>query len=284
MTRILPAVGWVLLAMLLLSSCATLNYPAITSEPTNEYRYGDVVWRDLVTNMPSEAAGFYNNVFGWEIAKVVDKDPSYYTIKNRGKLIGGMIYSSKRPDDAGSEWVSLVSVESVGTSAAAIKEAGGTVYGEDYTIEGRGQVALISDPSEAFLGIIHASGGDPIVGELNDGDWLWTELWTTDPESAGAFYESFGVSITREEKGGNDYYLFKSGDEVVASMLQTPVENWRSMWVPYVKVSDAAAMAERSERFGGKVVMAPNDQVRDGSVAVIMDPSGAMLVLQEWEK
>lgn len=266
----------------MLAGCSPVSYPAITTEATNTYRYGDIVWRDLVTTDAAAVSSFYSGLFGWEITQTHDGDIDYYTINNNGRMIGGIIHPEGRSADKGSEWVSMLSVQSVENTTENVKAYGGDVYGSEFTVQGRGEVALITDPSKAFIGLIHAADGDPAALELNEGDWLWTELWTDDPEGVTPFYEAFGLRVSKEVKGGNDYYILKAGDEIVASMMKNPIENWRSQWVPYVRVEDAGATSAKAGSLGGKVVMEPNQQVRDGSVAVVMDPAGAIVVLQEW--
>ena len=264
--------------------CASVSYPAITSSPTDTYRQGDVVWHDLVTTNPGAVTKFYSDLFGWDIDMVVDADVDYYTIKNNGNLIGGIMYPEGRTEDKGSEWLTMISVASVPDAVSQVQTHGGKVYGENYAIEGRGDVALVTDPAMAFLGLIRSATGDPEATDPGDGDWLWTELWTDDPAAAMPFYERFGIEFEQEEKSGNSYYLMKSGDEVVASMIQNPIENWRSQWIPYIRVANAREMAEKAAEVGGKVVSPPSPEVRDGKVAVVMDPGGALFVLQEWSK
>jgi len=58
-----------------------------------------------------------------------------------------------------------------------------------------------------------------------------------------------------------------------------PVE---SNWLPYVRVDDAAALAGRVRDLGGEVLLAPSSEIRDGSLAIVADPSGAALALVEW--
>jgi predicted enzyme related to lactoylglutathione lyase len=53
-------------------------------------------------------------------------------------------------------------------------------------------------------------------------------------------------------------------------------------WLPYVRVADPAAVAARVEALDGEVLIAPADSVRAGSVALIADPSGAVLAVQKW--
>lgn len=41
-------------------------------------------------------------------------------------------------------------------------------------------------------------------------------------------------------------------------------------------------MLERVVSLGGKVILAPSEDIRKGSVALIADPSGAAVALQRW--
>jgi hypothetical protein len=52
--------------------------------------------------------------------------------------------------------------------------------------------------------------------------------------------------------------------------------------VSYVRVGDVDAVVARATQFGGRVLFAPSPDVRKGSVAIIADPGGAGLLVQEW--
>jgi predicted enzyme related to lactoylglutathione lyase len=75
--------------------------------------------------------------------------------------------------------------------------------------------------------------------------------------------------------------LWSSG-EARAGILQNPFEKARSAWIPYVRVDDPAALAERVPELGGRVIVAPRPEVREGTLAVVLDPSGAPVALQKW--
>jgi predicted enzyme related to lactoylglutathione lyase len=47
-------------------------------------------------------------------------------------------------------------------------------------------------------------------------------------------------------------------------------------------VSDPAAVAARAEQLGGRIVVRESPEIRKGSVAVIVDPTGAAVALQKW--
>jgi hypothetical protein len=63
---------------------------------------------------------------------------------------------------------------------------------------------------------------------------------------------------------------------------QLPWEEVQSNWLPYVKVDDPAATAARVEALGGRVLFAPSPEARNGSVALVMDPTGAAFAIQKW--
>jgi len=47
-------------------------------------------------------------------------------------------------------------------------------------------------------------------------------------------------------------------------------------------VADPAAAAARVKELGGTVVVAPAPQLRNNSLAIVLDPSGAPLALQRY--
>jgi hypothetical protein len=50
----------------------------------------------------------------------------------------------------------------------------------------------------------------------------------------------------------------------------------------YVRVADPAATAARAAQLGGRVLIAPRSDLRNGTLALIADPTGAVLALQKW--
>ena len=65
-----------------------------------------------------------------------------------------------------------------------------------------------------------------------------------------------------------------------AGILKKPVDHWDSVWLTYFGVPDPAAAAARVQSLGGKVLLPASPEVREGSMAVVSDPAGAILVLQ----
>jgi hypothetical protein len=53
-------------------------------------------------------------------------------------------------------------------------------------------------------------------------------------------------------------------------------------WLPYVLVDDPGTLADRVEGLGGRVLLPTDPSRRNGSVAIIADPTGAALTIQKW--
>jgi len=66
-----------------------------------------------------------------------------------------------------------------------------------------------------------------------------------------------------------------------AGILMNPTEHWDPLWLSYFGVKDPAAAAQRAESLGGSILLPVSPKVRDGTLAVVADPSGAVLVLQK---
>jgi len=266
----------------LLYGCAETNLPPITDSPTNTYRTGEIVWRDLVTKDASASAKFYSDVFGWKVSKSEGAVPDYYTITNRGELIGGILQFPEKSRVDGNEWLSTMSARDIAGASASITANGGQVMTEAQDVPGRGEYIIAVDPSGGILALLDADGGDPAQSKSAENDWLWSELWSNDPESVQSFYGAFGYTFKKETDDDRDYWIMKAGDSNVGGVMQNPVDNTRSMWLPYIHVADVSVMSDRVTRFGGRVISGPSDDIRNGTLALCVDPLGGFFAIQEW--
>ena len=64
--------------------------------------------------------------------------------------------------------------------------------------------------------------------------------------------------------------------------MENPSEDVKPVWLTYIGVKDPAVAAERALSLGGRIIIPPSDDLRNGTLAVVADPSGAILVLQNW--
>jgi hypothetical protein len=72
------------------------------------------------------------------------------------------------------------------------------------------------------------------------------------------------------------------GEKGYAGMLTIPWRNVKPNWLPYVKVKNPEAVAKKAESLGGMVILAPEKDVRNGSVAIVADPTGAAIAIQRY--
>jgi uncharacterized protein len=115
------------------------------------------------------------------------------------------------------------------------------------------------------------------------GSFCWVDLMTTDPVGAKAFYgELFGWEAEDMPAGEAGTYtmLRLSGDYVCALYEMGPEgreQGTPPQWFSYVSVEDADAAASRARELGGTVYGEAFDVLDSGRMAVIGDPTGAVL-------
>jgi predicted enzyme related to lactoylglutathione lyase len=246
---------------------------------------GKFVWHDLLTEDVDAVKKFYGELFGWEYRSTAL--PNYHLIEHDGRTIGGIVDMSEvDPAENQSQWVSLLSVPDVAEAVRVTRGAGGEIHVEPVEIPGRGTLAVVSDPRGALIGYVKAIGGDPPDRDAALGEFMWDELWTDDLEDSYEFYRDL-IGYNLEEKiilEDEEYIVFQSGSRPRAGVIVRPVEEVRSNWLPYLRVDDPAALSQRVEALGGHVLLSPDDEIREGTVAIVMDPSGAAVALQKWDQ
>lgn len=113
----------------------------------------------------------------------------------------------------------------------------------------------------------------------------WTDLSTSDPQKAMSFYGPlFGWEFDElpTDQGGPYIMATKDGKTVAALMQQQEDQaamGIPSMWNTYVSVDDVGDTISKVEGAGGTVMMPPMDVMDAGKMAVIVDPTGAVLCL-----
>ena len=118
------------------------------------------------------------------------------------------------------------------------------------------------------------------------GAFSWLELSTSDQNAAKTFYSSlFGWNIEDSPMGmGNDgavYTMFKLDGVAVAAAYTTMADEVKMgvppHWNLYVASDDTDKTAEHAKELGGKVLAGPFDVESYGRMAVLQDPTGAVL-------
>ena len=255
---------------------------AVSNTPTGVHESGRFVWHDLMTHDLAEVKRFYGGLFGWEFETAQEGDGVYTTIRHEGKPIGGIIALDKVAGEVHSQWLSYLSVPDVDVLADAAKERGGKVYREPFDLPERGRVSVLLDNREAFVGLVHATGGDPVFDEPVYDEWLWHELWSDEVGGSMEFYEDLlGYKRENVKLGDYDYGVLQKDGKLRGAVVEIVLEGVTPNWLPYVAVPDPAAAIAKAEALGGKVII-KSEKTGANRAAIIADPSGAAFGVHIW--
>jgi predicted enzyme related to lactoylglutathione lyase len=272
------------------------------------YIPGVPCWVDTSQPDPEAAAGFYGDLFGWELEDLMppDADGNYFFARIRGKDVAAI---SSIPEGAPrmATWNTYVAVESADETASKVGDAGGTTVMEPFDVFDAGRMAVFSDPEGAVFCVWQAkkNKGLQIVNE--HGSLNFNVLNTGDVKGAKSFYGSvFGWKTLELDGGAEMWTLPGYGDELERdnpdlrelTVEQGAPEDFVNVvaaiqpigddppdtpphWGVTFAVDDADAIADKAAELGGKVVAPPFDApwVR---MTVISDPQGAIFTASKF--
>ena len=252
---------------------------------TREPLVGKVIWNDLVTDDIDAARSFYGSLFGWTFEKGSSRGGRAYSLaKSGGVYVAGIV--EMRTESQGAEfsrWLPYISVPDVDAAIAKATPAGGKVAAGPLNVR-FGRVAALTDPEGAVFGLIRTNIGDPddTTTAPAPGRIVWTEMLSNDPDSAARFYESVvGYSSSKVPRRGGQYTVLSREQKDRAGILENPSDQAVPVWLTYFGVDDPAATAARAAELGGSIVLPVSPELREGTMAVVKDPTGALLVLQK---
>lgn len=275
------------LMLISLYSCTstTLNLPAVTTQETGARLPGKVIWHDLISEDPAASKRFYSELFGWTFKSLAGG--KYSLIFHGDSIIGGIVNASVfEQHDKVSQWVVVLSVSDIEQAVSKVTQAGGQILGGPIDAGDRGQLAVLKDPQGAVVALLQTSGGDPLDRDAEIGEFMWNELWTSDASQATPFYQLLvGYQQgSRSLSDGNDYSYVLSGGQPRAAILPNPIPGLDPTWVSYVRVADTEAITAKVADLGGKVMLPSQANPLGGQLAIIIDPTGAGLVIQTWDQ
>jgi len=279
-------------AVLILAAIAGLPFSCSTSSPAPAAKAGGsnsgkFVWHDLTTDDPVACKKFYTALFGWEyVDTTVLGRP--YSVARIGKAPVGGIHAPN-PQTAGktpAHWLSYMSVADVDASVAKAKAEGGGVLAGPADIDTRGRAAVLRDPQGAPFGLVRLAAGNPAdPASPVEGTFFWNEYLTHDLDATLAFYNGlvpFEMTVSNGESGASYAVLKHAGARAGVFRLPDSKKDVLPNWLPYVFVTDPAGLAARVPGLGGRLLLAPDPGLRKGSLAVVADPTGAVVALQKY--
>jgi uncharacterized protein len=244
-----------------------------------QYDPGVPAWVDLSTTDAEASRAFYSDVMGWSFDVGGPEYGGYATANLRDLTVAGQMEMTPEMKAQGvpPNWTTYICASDADRVAEEIKGAGGQVMMGPMDVMEFGRMAIAQDPTGAVFGLWQPGTriGSELVNE--PGAVIWNHLVTPDPAAAGAFYESLGWTLAREDMDGETQTMFKVGDRTVAGMSDakdyppgTPPH-----WAVFFAVSDCDAIASRVPGLGGQVLVPPTD-MPFGRFATIQDPQGAI--------
>ena len=134
-----------------------------------------------------------------------------------------------------------------------------------------------SNPSPAPIG---CSNAEEVV---NQGNFVWNELYTRDVETAKAFYAATvswtfeGMPMPHENR---TYWLAKAAGKPVAGILDMGrilPDSDPPHWLSNLEVDDVDRLVDEVKARGGKIARPPFDIPNVGRIAIGPDATGAFL-------
>jgi predicted enzyme related to lactoylglutathione lyase len=248
---------------------------------------GKMVWHDLITEDLAAARRFYGGLFGWTFEEADGgRGQDYVVAISDGVYVAGMVSIEPPDDEHYSRWLPYMSVKDVDDAVSRSVAAGASVAVSARNVN-FGRVAALVDPQGAVIGLVRSSIGDPDDRTTSPapGRSIWHELLANDTQAASAFYQSLvGYTTRKFDREAGQYTLLAGNGVYRAGLLKKPDGDQPPLWLTFFGVKDPVAAADLAVSLGGSIILPVSKDLRNGTAAVVTDPTGAILVLQEWSQ
>lgn len=283
--RVLAVIAAAVATLAIVAACsATEPVPGGKLALTDEPLLGKFVWHDLITDDVASSRRFYGGLLGWEFEQTTHPQGGDYTlILVDGHYLGGIIFLADPDGSDYSRWLPYLSVADVDAAVRVTQSAGGAALVGPLDLGNMGRAAAVSDPQGAVLGLLRSRAGDPDDSLAPaSGRVVWNELLAADDLAAAGFYAALaGLEVSTTPRQGGQYTTLRAQGRERAGIMLRPDERVKPLWLTHFAVANVEAAAARAAELGGKVLLAPSPQLRNNELAVVTDPSGAILALQQ---
>lgn len=264
-------------------------------------------WVDTTQPDPDAAAKFYGELFGWEFEDVAPAGaPGVYMSARLPDGDVAAIGSLREGAPSVATWNTYVLVDSADDTAAAVRDAGGSIVMEPANVGEAGRMAVVADPAGAAFSVWEprSHGGASVVNE--HGAVVFNDLYTRDIEGVKAFYGAVFGWDTLDLGGGLMWTLTGYGDhleqrtpgmrenmaamgapegfeDVVATIVPIPDDqpDTPAHWGLTFAVDDVDAIVAKAAELGARVILPAFDApwVR---IALLADPQGATFAASQF--
>lgn len=248
------------------------------------------VWFELLTTDVEAAIPFYGKVVGWETEdfKFGPDAPPYRMFKVPGGLQIGGTYAlpeAAKAMGAPPHWLGNLCVADCHAAAERVVPNGGSLLKPPFQVPNVGTVSIVADPGGAVFALFQPAESAPgHPGQPGDGEIAWSELYSTDLEKAGAFYEAVAgwkkadAMDMGPEMGTYQTYKTDAG-RLIVGMMKVPPGMPTSAWGYYFHVGNLDGAIETAVSTGATLVNGPLPIPGGERVATLRDPQGAMFSL-----
>jgi uncharacterized protein len=248
---------------------------------------GRFLWHELMSSDTGSAAAFYGKVIGWK-AQSWEGDVNYSMWIAPTGSVGGLMALPAEAAAMGAlpSWLLYIGTPNVDATVSDAGRLGARILKGATEIPNVGRFAVVADPQGATFAAFTPSSemgppGTPPEPKL--GEFAWHELATTDRQGAFGFYRDlFGWEKTGAVDMGpmGEYLLFGKAGKGVGGMYDKPKDvQAPPHWLCYVRVDDAASVAARVARSGGRLLHGPAQVPGGDWIAQLLDPQGAAIAV-----
>ena len=261
-------------------------------------------WIDIEPADADEAQQFYAGLFGWTFSNAMPAGaPGFYLIAQLGGQDVGAVASPEPVSTGG--WNTYVAVGDVDATTRSAGSAGGTVTSPPRDAGPAGRWAEIVDVTGARLRLWQA--GRRLGAQLvnTPGSWNFSDLHTSDPTAARAFYDplfgwdadELGGGVAMWRRPGYGDHLASTVDpgiverqraagappgfEDTIGWLAPLVEGEKPHWHVTFAVADRDDAVAGAVKLGASVVSSRDDEWTKS--AVVCDPQGAVFTLSQFD-
>ena len=268
---------------------SSLQWPSLVVPSNSEHHVGKVVFVELVTPDLASTEQFYTGLFGWAFQNAQSDGRQYGTASANGHIVAELMQKPLSPDaKKRPAWLAFMSVRDVDATERAALQDGAKILFGPRDFPGRGREAVFTDPQGAVFAVLKSSSGDPPDVLAAPGDWIWSALITSNPDTDAAFYQKlFDYDVFDITGDAPEQHLMLASDNYArASANSIPANrpNAHPHWLNFVRVDDATAMSAKVVALGGRVLVEPRIDRHGGMVAIVADPNGTPFGLLEWSE
>src|ERR1035437_9661888 len=236
-----------------------LQVPSLVEPASQEHHVGKVIFVELVTPDLAASKQFYAELFGWTFRDFQADGAKYAEASFNGKPVAGLFHKDvpkgKLMQPA---WLSFIAVRDVDAARKTALQHGAKVLFEPHNMPDRGREAVFADPQGAVFAVLASSSGDPPDFLAAPGEWIWSSLITSDPDTDAGFYQAlFDYEVFDLPADKDTQHLMLASDNYArasANTLPVNTPNARPHWLNYVRVEDETKTTAKLVALGGRVL------------------------------